>query len=121
MEAKLPGSGWTYHYDAINNVIHKIIRQSGMESQLEIEDYFIKKVREMAFSPKNTVPIMKKHLRGYIPDGRQLGIACGKFTAGIDHFTEVPVIHSGTIQYRRLGVPDDPLKYNDYIMKAIPA
>ena len=48
VKATLPGSGWTYHHDAINNVIHKIIRQSGMESQLEIEDYFINKVREMA-------------------------------------------------------------------------
>jgi hypothetical protein len=55
-----------------------------MESQLEIEDYFINKVREMAISPENSVPILKKNLNGYIPDGRHLGIACGKFPAGID-------------------------------------
>jgi hypothetical protein len=55
-----------------------------MESQLEIEDYFINKVREMAVSPENTVPIHSKHMKGYIPDGRRLGIPRGNFPAGID-------------------------------------
>ena len=86
-----------YHHDAINNVIQKLVQQSGMESQLEIEDYFISKVREMAIAPENTVPILNKNLMGYIPDGRQLGIACGKLPEGIDQFTEVKVIHNGTV------------------------
>jgi len=90
-----------------NNVIHKILRQSGMERQLEIEDYFINKVREMVISPENIVPILNKNLKGYLPDGRQLGIACGKFPAGIDPLTEVKVIHNGTIQYMRPNVRDD--------------
>ena len=83
-KATLPGSGWTCHHDAINNVIDKIIRQFGMESQLKIEDYFINKVRGMAVSPENTVPIMNTHLKGYTSDGRQLGFACGTFPVGID-------------------------------------
>ena len=70
-KATLHGSGWTYHRGAINNVIHEIVRKSRMESQLEIEDYFINKVREMAISLENTVPILDKNLKGYIPNGRQ--------------------------------------------------
>ena len=66
------------------NVIHKIVWQSGMESQLEIEDYVIIKVRVMAISPENSVPIPNKNFKAYILDGRQLGIACGKFPVGID-------------------------------------
>ena len=44
VKATLPGSWWTYHHDEINRQIDKIIRQSSMASQLEIEDYFIKKL-----------------------------------------------------------------------------
>ncbi len=58
-----------------------------MESQLEIDDNFINKLRVMAIPPNNTVSIVSKHLRGYIPDGRQMGIACNKYPAGIDKFT----------------------------------
>ena len=79
VKAKLPGSGWTYHYDEINSQIHRIIRQSGMVNQLEIEDYFIRKVQGMAVTPSESMPILNKHLKGYVLDGRQLGIACNKF------------------------------------------
>ena len=72
-----------------------------MINQLEIEDYFIKKLQGMAISSDFAVPILNKHLKGYVLDGRQLGIASNKFPAGIDQFTEVQVIHSGTIRYRR--------------------
>ena len=34
-------------------------------------------------------------------------IACGKYPAGVNQFTEVKVIHSGTMQYRRPDVRDD--------------
>ena len=53
------------------------------------------------------MPILNKHLKGYVSDGRQLGIACNKFPGGIDQFTEVKVIHSGTLQYMRPDVRDD--------------
>jgi len=70
VKAALPGSDWTYHHDEINGQIHIIIRQSGMVGQLEIEDYFIRKLRGMAFTPKDSLPILIKHLKGYVLDGR---------------------------------------------------
>ena len=36
-----------------------------------------------------------------------MGIACNKFLGGIDQFTDVKVIHNGTIQYKRPDVRDD--------------
>jgi hypothetical protein len=84
VKVTLPESGWTYHHDEINNQVHKIIRQSGMISQIEVEDYFIRKLQGMAVTPNDIVPILSKHLRGYVPDGRQLGIANNKFPGGID-------------------------------------
>ena len=74
-----------------------IIRQSGMVSQVEIEDYFIRKLQGMAVTPSESVPILCKHLKGYVTDGRQLGITCNKFLDGIGQFTEVKVIHNGTL------------------------
>ena len=78
-----------------------------MVRQLEIEDYFIRKQQGMVITPSESVPILSKHLKGYVPNGRQLGIACNKFQDGIDQFTEVKVIHSGTVQYRRPDLRDD--------------
>jgi hypothetical protein len=66
--------------------------------QVEVEDYFIRKLRDMAISTVISVPILSKQLKGYVPDGRRLGIANNKFPAGIDQFTEVKVIHIGTAQ-----------------------
>ena len=106
VKATLPCLGWTYHHDEINKQMHKIVRQSGMGSQVEVEDYFIRKLDGMAVTPIDTVPILNKHLRGYVPDGRQFGIASNKFLGGIDKFTEVK-IHNGTVHYRRRGVRDE--------------
>ena len=47
------------------------------------------------------------YLKGYVPDGHQTGTACGKYPAGVDQFTEIKVIHSGAVQYRRPEVRDD--------------
>ena len=58
--------------------------------------------------PDDHVPVVSKHLRGYVPDGRQTGIACGKYPAGVDQYTEVKIIHSGTIQYNRPDVRNNP-------------
>ena len=44
VKAVLPGLGWTYHHDEINQQILRIIRPSGIVSQLEIENYFICKL-----------------------------------------------------------------------------
>jgi hypothetical protein len=48
--------------------------------------------------------LLNKHLEGYVPDGRQIGIACNTFLAGIDQFTEAKVIHGGTVHYKRPDV-----------------
>jgi hypothetical protein len=58
-----------------------------MGSQMEVEDYFIRKMEGMAILQHNIMTILSKHLKGYVPDGRQLGIACNKFPGGIDQFT----------------------------------
>ena len=80
-----------------------------MTNQLEIEDYCIAKLQGMAVSMDFSVLILSKHLKGYVPDGRHLGIACNKSPAGIDQFTEVKVIHNVTTQYIRPHVRDNYL------------
>jgi len=62
----LPGSKWTYHHDEINQQIHIIVRQSDIISQLEIEDYFVHKLTGMGITPKDSMPITSKHIKGYI-------------------------------------------------------
>jgi len=47
-------------------------------------------------------------LKGYVPDGRQTGIASNKRPAGVDQLTEVKTIHSGVVKYRRPKVKDNP-------------
>ena len=61
----------------------------------------------MAITPNDSVLDVSKHLKGYVPSGRQLGIVCNKFPVGIDRFTEVKVIHSGTILFKQPDVRDD--------------
>ncbi len=78
-----------------------------MVSDLEVEDYFLRKLRETAINPSQPVPLLSKHLKGYVPDGRQTGIANAKYPAGVNQFTEVKVIHSGAVQYKRPEMRDD--------------
>ncbi len=72
----------------MNQQIHRIVRQSGMVNEMEVEDYFIRKLQSMAISQQNSLPILNNALKGYVPDGRQLGIACNKFPGGIDQFLD---------------------------------
>ena len=97
----LPGARWVLHHDAINLQVHRIARQSGMTSSMEVGDFFMRRLNESAIISGNNMPLLSKHLKGYVPDGRQTGIASSKHSAGIDQFTEVKVIHCGTVQYRR--------------------
>ena len=46
-----------------------------MISQIEVKDYIIRKLQGMAITPNNIVSILIKHLKGYVPDGKQMGIA----------------------------------------------
>ena len=80
---------------------------SGTRQLVLLYMLFRNKLRGMAVTPNESVPILNKHLKGYIPDGRQLGIASNEFPGGIDQFTEVKVIHIGTVQYMRPGDRDN--------------
>ncbi len=95
------GGGWTYHHNGINLQLHMIFWKSSIANDLEVEDYFLRKLREMTINQARFVPLLRKHLKGYVPGGRQTGITCGKYPAGVNQFTEVKVIHSGTLQYMR--------------------
>ena len=37
-----------------------------MASDMEVEDYFLRKVREMAINPVHSVPLLSMNLRGYV-------------------------------------------------------
>ncbi len=71
---------------------------------MEVEDLFLRRVQENTHTQDEFVPLLIKHLKRYVPDGRQTGIACGKHPAGVDQFTEVKIIHIGTIEYKRPNV-----------------
>ncbi len=78
-----------------------------MTSDLEIQDYFLRKLRETAINPGQNVPLLSKNLKGYVPNGRQTRIANIKYPAGVNQFTTVKVIHSGAVQYGRTDVRDN--------------
>jgi hypothetical protein len=68
-----------------------------MTRDMEVEGYFLRKLRETVINPVTTEPLLSKNLKGYVPDGRKTEISNGKYPAGIDQFTEVKVIHNGTV------------------------
>jgi hypothetical protein len=66
-----------YHHDGINLQLHRIFRQSSMTSDMEVEDFFMRKLRETAANPALPVPLLSRNMKGYVPDAHQTGIACG--------------------------------------------
>jgi len=78
-----------------------------MTNDMEVEEYFLRKLREMAINPAQYVPLLSRDRKGYVSDGHQIGMACGKYPAGANQFTEVKVIHSGSVHYRRPKARDD--------------
>jgi hypothetical protein len=42
VKATLQGAGWTMYHDAINLQIHRVARQTGMVSTMEVEEYFLR-------------------------------------------------------------------------------
>jgi hypothetical protein len=48
-----------------------VFMQSCMFSDTEVEDYFLRKLRDMAINPAQFVPILSRNLKGYAPDGHQ--------------------------------------------------
>ena len=68
---------------------------------MEVDDYFLWKLRETAINPAQYVPLLSRNQKGYVPDGHPTGIACGKYPAGVNQFTKVKVVHSGTVHYMR--------------------
>ncbi len=65
-----------------------------MTNGTEIEDYFMRMLQESAVLVYGSLPLLSKHLKGYVPDGRQINIDCNKFPAGNDQITETKVIHA---------------------------
>ena len=72
-----------------------------MVSSMEIADLFMRTLQESAIVPGEFVPLLSKHLKGYVPDGRRTGISCGKYPAGVDQYAEIKTIHNGIVQYNR--------------------
>ena len=68
-----------------------------MVSDMEVDEYFMRKLHQGAIQPQPNIPLMSKQLKGYVLDGHHTGIANGKYPAGINQFTKVKVIHSGAI------------------------
>ena len=64
IKATLPGGGWTYHHNGINLQLHNIFMQSGMFNDMEVEDYFLRKLMETAVNPAQFVPLMSRNLKG---------------------------------------------------------
>jgi hypothetical protein len=75
-KAAIPGSGWTYHHDAINVQIHNIAKQSTLPNDTEITYYVMHKLKESAVQQTAHLPLLtSRHLKGYVPDERHTGIA----------------------------------------------
>jgi hypothetical protein len=83
----LPGSGWTYHHDEVNLHVHNIVKHSGMASDIEVESYFILRLRESAITSSTSTPLLSKQLKEYVPDGRQTRISSARHPAIVDQFT----------------------------------
>ena len=58
--------------------------------------------------PSDFVPLMSNQLKGYVLDGRQTRISCGKYPAGVNQYTEIKIIHSGTVHYNRPDIKNNP-------------
>ncbi len=48
----------------------------------------MRKLRDNALTSNQFLPLLIKHLKGYVPYDRHTCIACNKFPAGVDQFTE---------------------------------
>ncbi len=70
VKATLHGAGWTLQHDAINLQVHMIASQSDMVSNMEVDDLFLCRLQESALTLDNNVPLLSKHSKGYVPDGR---------------------------------------------------
>ena len=55
-----------------------------MVSDMELEDYFLRKLRDTAINPASSVPLLSKNQKGYVPDVHRTRIACGKYPAGVN-------------------------------------
>ncbi len=55
-----------------------------MVNNMEVEDPFLRRLSKSVIVPNEFVPILNKHLKGYVPDGRQTGIACWKYPARVE-------------------------------------
>jgi len=82
VKATLLGGGLTYHHNGINLQLHKIFRQSGMVSDMEVEDYFLRKLRETSINPTLFVSLLSRNLKGYVSDGHHTGKSMWEISGG---------------------------------------
>ncbi len=84
--------------------------KSNTVNQMEVvDDNFIRKLKGMANTPNESVPVLIKHLNEGVRPGQEAGITCNKFHGGIDKFTEVKYIHNGACgAVHRSEVREDP-------------
>ncbi len=57
IKATLPGARWALHHDAFNLQVHRIARQPGKTSPMEVEDLFMRKLGESVIILDNSMPL----------------------------------------------------------------
>ncbi len=77
VKATLPGGGWIYHHNGINLQLHKIFKQSGMCGDMEVDDFFLRKLRETAINPAQFVPLLCRNPKGMCPMDIKKGLHIG--------------------------------------------
>jgi hypothetical protein len=78
-----------------------------MNNDMEVDDYFIRMMRESATHPSDSMSLLSKQMKGYVLDRRKRSIATSRHPAGFDQFTEAKYIHNGTMKCNRPNVRDN--------------
>ena len=77
----------------------------GIKESAAIERSRKGKLKESAFIHDSRMPFLtSKHFKGYVQDDKQICIATTRHPVGADRFTEVKVIHSGSVHHTRQEV-----------------
>ena len=108
-KAVLPGDGFRKHHDEVKLAVHSCLQQAGMDSNLEVPDYFSQRVGQEATFSRNIRPLTSAQLKHYVPDIQVQGQPCDKFPAGINQLLEIKTIHpeAANNMYEHREVRDD--------------
>ena len=81
----LPVARWMNHHDGTNSQVHNMFRQLGMINDMEVEDYFMRRLQDRALiQPQPNMPLLSNQRKGKVLDGHQTGIANGSYPTGIN-------------------------------------